>query len=401
MPQYPYLPSPIDTDTCHSVSTTVTNEKDTRHFTYPPSPPCESSTSVSCHSYDSQSAHPMEPTACYYEYVPQSCCIEFTTDPMEALRHSKLLPINMYAYCMDSLLKHTHNSWIFVAKSVGTLSLDEVTEEYTLTPFYESYNDPAYNDDQFVIIKYIPNVGDAYREIEIHLQASVDNAGIVPIIDYGQVAQGACLVLPYYLDGDLRHCTQRIFSNESTRLFANQQQRDHTIALWISNLADTLAKCHAKGIYHRDIKPDNLLLNANGLPLFTDFGFADKAALHCQRFIGTDGYMAPEICANGERTSEHDPWRLVDTAKADVWSLAITILFMLSGRLPWRRASLSSDPVFLAFLAGKVNLCREFNLTPEAGLLLKQMLDVNPVQRPTAAQVAERARCLTSWISLQ
>jgi serine/threonine protein kinase len=93
------------------------------------------------------------------------------------------------------------------------------------------------------------------------------------------VAQGACIILLYYFDGDLCRCTQRIFSSESIRLSANQQQRGYTTAFWISNLADGLAKCRAKGIYHRDIKPDNVLLNANGQSLFTDFGFADRAVL--------------------------------------------------------------------------------------------------------------------------
>jgi hypothetical protein len=69
---------------------------------------------------------------------------------------------------------------------------------------------------------------------------------------------------------------------------------------------------------------------------------------------------------------------------------------MLSCRLLWQRASLSSDPVFLAFLAGKINLCREFNLTPKTELLLKQTPDINSVERSTAAQVAKRAQCLAS-----
>jgi hypothetical protein len=101
---------------------------------------------------------------------------------MEVLQ-SKLLPINTHAYCMDSLLKHTHNSWIFVTKSVGTLSADEITGEYALIPSYQSFSNDY--DDRFVIIKYIPSVEDVYREIEIHLQVSVDSPGIVPIIDYG------------------------------------------------------------------------------------------------------------------------------------------------------------------------------------------------------------------------
>ncbi|KAI9597890.1 kinase-like domain-containing protein [Syncephalis fuscata] len=332
-----------------------------------------------------------------YKYTPQVTeqqrCIQTVSDPMQAFQQSRPLRINMHVYTIEHLLKNTHNSTIFIATVIGNISVDGKPADFSML------NSGLIQADRLVVVKFIPSVEDAYREIELQLQAGYNNTSVVPIIDYDQVTRGACIVLPYYLDGDLRQCTQRILGQEAAELFVSHKHRDDLIASWVVDLADSVADCHARGVFHRDIKPDNILLNAHGKPLLTDFGFADRAALHHQKLIGTDAYMAPEICANADVKLTGGPSRLVDAAKADVWSLAITMLFLLSGKLPWYRASAMTDKRFAAFLAGDMDIWRKFNLSPEAELLFKQMLDMNPMQRLTAAQVVERAQRLTKWLA--
>ena len=75
-----------------------------------------------------------------------------------------------------------------------------------------------------------------------------------------------------------------------------------------------MAICHKNGIAHRDIKPQNLLLGADNQPKLSDFGFAHKFESQdelCEQYLGTEGYMSPEIA---ERTDSYSP------VKADIFA---------------------------------------------------------------------------------
>ena len=96
------------------------------------------------------------------------------------------------------------------------------------------------------------------------------------------------------------------------------------------DVADALAYAHARGVVHRDIKPDNILLDAQGRPLVTDFGIA-RALEADQRLtvtgiaVGTPAYMSPEQ-AVGEREVD---------GRSDIYSLGVVAYQMLTGRLPF------------------------------------------------------------------
>ncbi len=94
-------------------------------------------------------------------------------------------------------------------------------------------------------------------------------------------------------------------------------------------LLDVLASAHAKGIIHRDVKPDNLFITREGRLKVLDFGFAQmKSSYRTENtatgfLIGTPGFMAPEQ-ATGNRS-------LVD-AQTDVWAVGATMFLLLSGQ---------------------------------------------------------------------
>jgi serine/threonine-protein kinase len=109
---------------------------------------------------------------------------------------------------------------------------------------------------------------------------------------------------------------------------------DQTVRV-LRDVADALAYAHAHGVVHRDIKPDNILIDrASGRPLVTDFGIARAAAGETRLTVtgvavGTPAYMSPEQ-ALGERDVD---------GRSDVYSLAIVGYHMLVGETPFKAAN--------------------------------------------------------------
>ncbi|MEO6446355.1 MAG: serine/threonine-protein kinase, partial [Gemmatimonadaceae bacterium] len=106
----------------------------------------------------------------------------------------------------------------------------------------------------------------------------------------------------------------------------------------LREVADALSYAHSRGIVHRDIKPDNILIErATGRPMVTDFGIA-RAAEGDARLtvtgiaVGTPAYMSPEQ-AIGERELD---------GRSDQYSLAIVAYQMLSGELPFQATNTPS-----------------------------------------------------------
>ena len=88
-----------------------------------------------------------------------------------------------------------------------------------------------------------------------------------------------------------------------------------------------LEHIHSRGIVYRDLKPHNLLLDANGHVVVSDFGLAEKLALHSNNAVsslsGTPAYWAPEVLM-----------RVKYRGECDIWSFGVTLYFFLTGMKP-------------------------------------------------------------------
>ncbi|KAK3221476.1 hypothetical protein Dsin_008501 [Dipteronia sinensis] len=92
-------------------------------------------------------------------------------------------------------------------------------------------------------------------------------------------------------------------------------------------LIDAVEYCHNRGVYHRDLKPDNLLLDAKGNLKVSDFGLSTlrKPGDMLTTACGSPCYVAPELLAN----------KGYDGAAADVWSCGVILFEKLAGHLPF------------------------------------------------------------------
>ncbi|MFO0942834.1 MAG: serine/threonine-protein kinase [Pirellulales bacterium] len=110
-----------------------------------------------------------------------------------------------------------------------------------------------------------------------------------------------------------------------------------TTVAWIGQqLAEGLQSAHDKGVFHRDVKPANILMTAEGRPKLADFNVSHSALTEKGSAIGgTLAYMAPEhLIASDALQVQADP---VD-ARSDLYSLAVVLWELWQGQRPWPNA---------------------------------------------------------------
>ena len=96
---------------------------------------------------------------------------------------------------------------------------------------------------------------------------------------------------------------------------------------WMLDVLAALEVVHASGVVHRDIKPANLLLHGNDdTPVLIDFGSAlvseGGSITRTGQYLGTPAFMPPEVAAGHPHEAD---------ARSDLWSLAATAFFLLTG----------------------------------------------------------------------
>jgi len=138
-----------------------------------------------------------------------------------------------------------------------------------------------------------------------------------------------------------------------------------------------LAYCHREGVAHLDIKPDNILLNASrDEAKLADFGcsydFKKGVKIRPMRPFGTLVYSAPEVVRGESFLPE----------KADVWSAGILLYVILTGTWPY---IIESDDLANLVRQGNLSLVQTPQITDEAMDLIKQMVQLNPIKRPSVA----------------
>ncbi len=157
-------------------------------------------------------------------------------------------------------------------------------------------------------------------EREAQLVARLEHPQVVPLYDYWRDADGAYLVMRFLRGGSLRQLIEKdggLAPQEASSI--------------LDQIAEALSAAHRQGIIHRDVKPENVLLDEEGNAYLSDFGIAmDSSDPHAtgSATIGSHAYLSPEQIRGGPITPQ-----------TDVYSLGVVLYESLVGRHPFHDGS--------------------------------------------------------------
>lgn len=197
----------------------------------------------------------------------------------------------------------------------------------------------------------------------------VEHPNVVRMHDLVVEGQTLAIVMDLVEGGDLR-----------TLLRAEGTLPPGRAASLVGGIAAGLASVHAAGIVHRDVKPENVLLDSTGtttVPRVTDFGIARladaSASTRSTMALGTPNYVAPEI-AEGRPA----------TGAADVYSLGILLYELCAGVTPFE----GDSPFAVIRRHGEATAPRPDGVPDPLWAAIRDMLAKDPAERPTMAQIA-------------
>ncbi len=199
---------------------------------------------------------------------------------------------------------------------------------------------------------------------EAYILQGLSDPHIVRIIDYGN-------------DGDVYYIIEEFVDGQSLKYYITTSGRIEPLRAlnYTKQIAEGLEAAHKHGVVHRDIKPQNILINNVGVVKITDFGMArgeDTATITgTDEFMGTPYYISPEQVDSGH---------LADT-RSDLYSLAIVLFEMLTGRPPFEGGSII-DIIIKQKKERVPSICRiQPNLPADMDAFFQKALAKTPASR--------------------
>ncbi|XP_041019064.1 CBL-interacting serine/threonine-protein kinase 21 [Juglans microcarpa x Juglans regia] len=201
---------------------------------------------------------------------------------------------------------------------------------------------------------------------EIRTMKLLHHPNVVRIHEVLGTKTKICIVMEYVPGGQLTDklsYAKKLEEREARKLF--------------QQLIDAVDYCHHKGVSHRDLKPDNLLLDQKGNLKVSDFGLSAlrKPGDILTTACGSPSYVAPELLMN----------KGYDGAVADIWSCGVILFELLAGRLPFDDSNLIN---LYKKICRADYTCPQW-FTEDQKKLLSRILDPNPKRRITIPEIVE------------
>ncbi|MBZ3881145.1 Serine/threonine-protein kinase MARK2 [Sciurus carolinensis] len=206
---------------------------------------------------------------------------------------------------------------------------------------------------------------DLSRYSEVNVMMGLEHPNVIQLFQVIETGQHIYIVMEHVGGGQLLDHIQSggMREEEARRLFRQ--------------IVYAVGHCHKKDIAHRDLKVENIMVDARGNIKLLDFGISVKfrPGQKLRGFQGTLPYLAPEIIQREE----------YEAPLVDVWSLGVILYYMLSGTHPFRK-------IFPWDLATQIVEARYHipdHIPAQARRLIRKMLTKNPVQRPTVEEILQ------------
>lgn len=194
---------------------------------------------------------------------------------------------------------------------------------------------------------------------------------IVRLYEYFETEKHLLFVIELCAGGDLLTYVRR-----------RRRLKEDVAKCLFKQIIESLAYCHRKSILHRDIKLDNILLDADGNVKLCDFGVGKivKKGEKMTEQCGTPAYIAPEIL----RDQGYYGYSV------DIWSAGVVLYAMLYGTVPFKANNMND----LQKMIMKAKYTLREDISVEARDLLKGLMEKDPAKRMTISEVL-----LHTWLA--
>ncbi|KAL7380381.1 hypothetical protein ABVT39_016830 [Epinephelus coioides] len=199
---------------------------------------------------------------------------------------------------------------------------------------------------------------------EVRIMKILNHPNIVKLFEVIETERTLYLVMEYASGGE-------VFDY----LVAHGRMKEKEARSKFRQIVSAVQYCHQKHIVHRDLKAENLLLDADMNIKIADFGFSNEFTMgnKLDTFCGSPPYAAPELFQG----------KKYDGPEVDVWSLGVILYTLVSGSLPFDGQNLKE--LRERVLRGKYRI--PFYMSTDCENLLKRFLVLNPAKRGTLEQI--------------
>ncbi|XP_066536727.1 serine/threonine-protein kinase MARK2 isoform X6 [Hoplias malabaricus] len=198
---------------------------------------------------------------------------------------------------------------------------------------------------------------------EVRIMKLLNHPNIVKLFEVIETEKTLYLVMEYASGGE-------VFDY----LVAHGRMKEKEARAKFRQIVSAVQYCHQKCIVHRDLKAENLLLDADMNIKIADFGFSNEFTVgnKLDTFCGSPPYAAPELFQG----------KKYDGPEVDVWSLGVILYTLVSGSLPFDGQNLKE--LRERVLRGKYRI--PFYMSTDCENLLKKFLILNPTKRGSLEQ---------------